>query len=184
MRYKIRDQVGMNFLTFTVVDWLDVFTRSVYSNIIIESIKHCQDHKGLIIYAYVIMSNHIHLIGRAGGEMILSDIIRDFKRHTTTTILKAIATNKKESRREWMLNHFKLSQAGGHQFWQKGNRPIELYSTNVIWQKINYIHLNPVRSKIVVEPEHYLYSSATNYATGMGLIDVVLIDDFGVEVEE
>ena len=61
-----------------------------------------------------------------------------------------------------------------YQFWRQDNHPIELWSEKVSGQKINYIHNNPVRAGIVVEPQHYLYSSASNYINGTGLIDVVL----------
>ena len=56
------------FLTFTVVGWIDVFTRRQYCEIILDSFKYCQLHKNLEIYAYVIMSNHVHLIARRKKE--------------------------------------------------------------------------------------------------------------------
>jgi len=183
MAYKIRDQHGMNYLTFTVVDWIDVFTRVEYKNIIIESLKHCQEKKGLKIYAYVLMTNHMHLVVRAADKFPLSDIIRDFKKFTALTLLKQIAINKKESRKEWILPRFelkskRLSKNEKNQFWQKGNHPIMLYSPDVMWQKIRYIHLNPVRAGIVENAEDYTYSSASNYTEKGGLINVVLMDEF------
>lgn len=183
MRYKIRDQFGMNYLTLTVVDWVDVFTRPVYKKIIIESLKYCQEEKDLKVYAYVIMTNHIHLVVKAGGEIPLSDIIRDFKKFTASTILKEIKANKKESRREWLLARFEwkkkeLSEKRKYQFWRKGNHPIMLYTPDVMWQKIRYIHLNPVRAGIVESAAHYVYSSAGSYVEKEGLIEVVLMDEF------
>ncbi len=183
MRYKIHDQHGVNFLTMTVVEWVDVFTRSEYNDIVIDSLKYCQENKGLVIYAYVIMSNHIHLVARTGGENELSDVIRDFKKYAAKTIIKRIESNKRESRREWMLEIFKSngSQLAGdrkYQFWQKGNRPIALYSAKVMWQKIDYIHLNPVNAKIVAEADHYLYSSASNYMEQEGLLEICKMDEF------
>ncbi|MBP8238854.1 MAG: transposase, partial [Saprospiraceae bacterium] len=87
-RYKILDQHGINFVTLTVVDWVDVFIRKRYKDIVIESLKHCQKEKGLVVYACVIMSSHIHLIAEAKGSIPLSDILRDFKKFTSKTILR------------------------------------------------------------------------------------------------
>jgi REP element-mobilizing transposase RayT len=82
--YVITDQYATYFVTFTTVGWVDVFTRKELKEIIIESLKYCQKEKGLIIHAYVIMSNHLHLILRAKeGSAGLSAIIRDFKKYTS-----------------------------------------------------------------------------------------------------
>jgi putative transposase len=139
-RYKITDQHGLNFVTLTVVNWVDVFIRKSYKDIIIDSLKHCQKEKGLRVYAYVFMSSHIHMIVEATKpEITLSDILRDFKKFTAKKILNEI-------------------EHGG------------------IAQKIGYIHLNPVKEGWVADAEHYLYSSASNYADNQGLLDVSVID--------
>lgn len=95
------------FLTLTVVDWVDIFTRPVYKHILIDSIKYCQTAKGLEIYAWCIMSNHVHMIAgvKEDGEYSLSDILRDLKKFTNKKILKEIETGT-ESRKKWMLNQF------------------------------------------------------------------------------
>ncbi|MDQ3395658.1 MAG: transposase [Bacteroidota bacterium] len=79
--YKVYDQEAVHFVTFTVHQWVDVFTRRTYVDIILDNLKYCQENKGLEIYAWVIMSNHCHLIIRSNGFK-LSDVIRDFKKHT------------------------------------------------------------------------------------------------------
>ena len=99
--YIIRDQEKAHFITATVVDWIDVFTRKDYKDVVIDSLNYCIKSKGMILYGYVIMSNHVHLIIQSKNGK-LSDLIRDFKKFTATTILKKIKT-KPESRREWML---------------------------------------------------------------------------------
>ena len=104
--YTVRDQGAIHYVTFTVHQWADVFTRSRYVDIVLESLQYCQESKGLEIYSWVIMSNHCHLILRAKNEN-LSDIIRDFKKFTSKTIYNAIENNKQESRREWLLNVLK-----------------------------------------------------------------------------
>lgn len=180
-RYKILDQHGLNFLTLTVVDWVDVFIRKRYKDIVIESLQYCQKEKGLVVYAYVIMSSHVHLIAEAKGSIPLSDILRDFKKFTAKTILNEIQSSGKESRKEWMLHRFAYRghNAPGnrqYQFWQNDNHPIILYTLPVIAQKIDYIHNNPVVEGWVEQAEHYPYSSASNYARDFGLLDVAVVD--------
>ena len=166
--HKIVNQGEMHFVTFTVVGWIDVFTRDVYCKIIIDSLNHCIEQKGLEIHAYVIMSNHMHLILSTPENSNLSDVIRDFKTYTAKSILTRIKESKIESRREWMLKLFKHfakdnTRNDQFQFWQQYNKPIELVSTKWTMQKLAYIHLNPVRAGIVVCAEDYIYSSARDY---------------------
>jgi REP element-mobilizing transposase RayT len=127
------------------------------------------------------MSNHVHLIARTDNVAGLSAIIRDFKTFTSKRIIKAIIENPQESRREWMLRLFKYyakynSNNSEYQFWKQNNQPIELASQQWINQKIDYIHMNPVKAGLVEVPEHYVYSSAGNYQNRKGLIEVELLD--------
>jgi len=183
MRYRIYDQQGMNFLTLTIVDWIDLFTRPIYAEIVIASLRFCQKEKGLLVYAYVIMPSHIHMIVQATSPTGLSSILQSFKSFTAKQFLNAIkAKTTGESRREWLLNRFafqaqKNNINSNYQIWQKGNHPIELCSPKVIRQKLNYIHVNPMREKIVAQPAHYIWSSASNYETGEGVLDVQIMDD-------
>jgi REP element-mobilizing transposase RayT len=186
--YKIRDQALPHFITATVVDWIDVFTRKSYRDCIIECFDYCMKNKGMILYGYVVMSNHIHMIVQS-KEGNLSDLIRDFKKFTAKTILDKIQ-NEPESRREWMLERFKVateshSRNKNYQFWQYGNHPEEIYSNKFMWSKLDYIHLNPVRAGIVERASHYIYSSASNYVNDTGLLyiekaDVPIVDVFNL----
>lgn len=122
-KYKVRNQDKLYFITFSVVQWIDVFTRSEYSELLLESIRHCQKKKGLEVYAWCIMSNHVHFILGTSGQEKLHDIIRDFKKFTSVRIVKAIAENPKESRRDWLIWMFKklAEKSKKHQkhcFWQ------------------------------------------------------------------
>jgi putative transposase len=69
-----------------------------------------------------------------------------------------------------------------YQFWVQNNRPIELVSNSWIRQKLQYIHDNPVKTRWVSVPEHYLYSSASNYATGKKLLEVIVMDSIWSDV--
>src|SRR5688572_29408001 len=101
--YKIRDQYAVHFITLAVIEWIDVFTRSNYSDIVVESLRFCQQNKGLNVHAWCLMSNHIHLIVSAKPPASLSGLIRDFKKFTSSQIIHAIEENEKESRKNWML---------------------------------------------------------------------------------
>ncbi|MFO0478927.1 MAG: REP-associated tyrosine transposase [Bacteroidota bacterium] len=155
------------FLTLTIVGWIDVFTRKNHRDAILDSLRYCQKEKGLIVFAYVIMSNHIHLIANTNEPFPLKDTIRDFKKFTSRKIISLIQTEP-ESRREWMLSFFKNEGAKhakniDYKFWQDGNHAIELYNEKFVWDKINYIHNNPVEVSFVKYPHEWVYSSATNY---------------------
>jgi len=169
-----------HFITATVVDWIDVFSRKKYRDCIIDNLQYYIKHRGMIVYGYVIMSNHIHLIIQAKDEN-LSDILRDFKKYTARTILGKIQTEN-ESRKEWMLERFKEatkthSRNINYQFWRYGNHPEEVYSEKFLWCKLDYIHMNPVKNGLVKRPQDYVYSSATNYINNEGLVDVTLADN-------
>ena len=173
--YKIRDQSSTHFLTFTVMGWIDIFSRTRYRDIIIESLKYCQANKGLKIAAFVIMSNHIHTIWTANNNN-LSGVVRDFKTYTSKAILKSIETET-ESRKEWLLYMFAYYAKGTNandffKIWTNNNHPENIYSKEFLISKINYIHQNPVRAKIVAEAEDYIYSSASNYNSEKGLIEI------------
>jgi REP element-mobilizing transposase RayT len=183
--YIIRDQTLPHFITATVVDWIDVFTRQTYRDIIIESLDYCIKNKGMILYGYVIMSNHIHLIIQS-EEGKLSDLIRDFKKFTAKSILEKIQ-NSPESRREWILERFMLaaqnhSRNKKYQFWQYGNHAEEIYSNHFMWSKLDYVHLNPVRSGLVARASDYIYSSANNYVNNEGLLSIEKADNPVVDV--
>jgi len=176
-KYKIKDQNAAHYLTMTIVGWIDIFTRKIYRDIVINSLRYCQKEKGLEIYGYVLMSNHIHLIARASDGFLLSDVIRDLKKYTSKQLVIAIQ-NEPESRKEWMLSIFGLagksnSNNKDFQVWKQDNHAVELYSNLFIIEKLDYIHNNPVRAGIVENPEDYLYSSARNYADLNGILEVI-----------
>ena len=156
------------FVTLTIVGWIDIFTRNDYRQLIIDNLNYCRKHKGLRVFHYVIMPNHIHLLLTA-DEKPLSDIFRDFKTYTSKQLFEAISQNTQESRRDWMTELFKKAGRGNpvnknFQVWQNGNYPVLLYSKEMTEQKINYILQNPVRAGFVAEPEHYVFNSASPHS--------------------
>ena len=173
-KYKIHDQEDLHFLSYSTVNWVDALTRASYKDIIVDSLRYCQDHKGLELYAWCIMSNHVHLIAKAAAGHKLQDIMRDHKKHTSKLIVDAIRNNGQESRSEWLLEHF-INDDGSTQFWQRDLHPIWLRTPSVIDQKLNYLHMNPVSDGIVAEAEHYLYSSAQCYAGLPSMLNLMLL---------
>lgn len=181
-KYAIRDQEGLYFVTFTVVNWIDLFIRDEYKEIIMDSLLYCQKNKGLLIYSYCIMTSHIHLIIRVDKGHILSDVIRDFKSYTSLQLKKSIKNNKRESRKEWVI--WMMQKVGeknkrnrGFQLWQQHNHPIELTTNEMMDQRLAYIHNNPVEAGFVDDPCAWIWSSCSDYEKGMkGKLNLVFIE--------
>ena len=178
-KYKFHNPEGLYFISFAVIDWIDVFIRREYVEILIESLNYCKENKGLQIHAWCAMTSHVHLIISSKGNT-LPDIVRDFKSFTSNQLKKAIKENPQESRKEWILNMMEAAGRAngnnhGFQFWQQHNKPIELITNKVIEQKLEYIHFNPVEAGIVENEFDYLYSSARDYSGIRGLIEVDII---------
>jgi putative transposase len=179
--YKIRDQDQPYFITFTVVGWIDVFTRGQYCVLLIESLKYCQRENGLVIYAWCIMSTHMHLIVGRNKESKLEAIIRDFKKFSSLQICSHIEENKTDCRREFMLAYFKKAATESkkhtkYMFWQAEYHPVQLSTNTMMKQRLNYIHNNPVKAGIVEKAEDYIYSSAKVYYLNVpGLLEIEFI---------
>ena len=176
-KYKMHEPEKAYFLTMTVVGWIDVFTRKNHKLAIVDSLKYCQHNKGLEIFAWCLMPSHLHLIARAAGISDLPAILRDFKKFTSRKIVEQIE-EEPESRREWMLRYFEysgkhLKRVSKYKFWQDGNHAEIIYSPDFFYNKLNYIHKNPVYDMIVEKEEDYLFSSARNYADLDSLVDII-----------
>jgi len=179
-KYKFNDQYQLYFVTFAVVNWIDLFIRNEYKNIMLDNWKHCQVEKGLEIYGWCIMTSHIHMIIGTHGDK-LENIMRDMKRHTSIALRQAIEQHPAESRREWMLGMMKRAGTENNhnstfQLWRQDNHPIELFDLKILHQKLDYIRYNPVIAGIVEKPEDYLYSSARDYCGLPGLIEIIKVD--------
>jgi len=174
--YRVEKQDAVYFLTFTVTDWVDVFTRLNYRSIIVESLAFCRKNKGLKLYAWCLMTNHIHLVCSVDQPFRMTDFIRDYKQFTAKNVLHDIQTLP-ESRRDWMLYRFEFAgkfdnRIEKYRFWQDKSHPVELTTNEMIEERINYIHQNPVRSGLVAREEDYLYSSARNFAELSSVLEI------------
>ncbi|HEY2582234.1 MAG TPA: transposase [Mucilaginibacter sp.] len=142
--YIVHDQQAIYYMTFTVVGWIDIFSRQAYRDIVIDSFKYCRAHKGLHLHAYVIMSNHVHLIASVDEGFTISDFVRDCKKFTSKKITDSIENGGVESRRQWILHQFKYhallhSRNETYQLWDQDNHFIKLSSPTFTQQKIDYI---------------------------------------------
>lgn len=179
-KYKFYNKSGLYFVSFAIVNWIDVFTRQLYFNVLVESVNYCRAEKGMEVFAYCFMPNHVHFIFRSVNEQP-SGLLRDFKKFTAKKIIETIKNNSQESRKEWLLWMFERAGKKNvankeYQFWQHHNNPVELWSSKVIKQKIDYIHNNPVESGFVTNAVDWKYSSARNYQDDHS---VLKIDDAG-----
>jgi putative transposase len=179
-KYKFYNSDGVYFVSFAVVYWIDLFVREEFCNIFIDTLKYYQEKDRLELFAYCIMPSHIHLIFRdkqKEPEMLLGHI----KKYSSKRIQESIINNPQESRKEWILWMMEraaenTTNVKNRMLWQHHNKPIELWSQEVIKQKLDYIHNNPIASGFILDAEHWKYSSAVNYSGGKGNIDVILLD--------
>jgi len=161
--HQTQDGQTIYFLTITVIEWIDIFTKPSYFKAIVDSLKYCQKNKGLLLYGFVIMTNHIHLLAQSDKKHNLSDIIRDFKHYTTLEIKRLLIKDKRQYILRLIKHSFSKKENQKFQIWQRENYPELIESIKFFEQKLNYIHDNPVRKNYVQKPEDWLYSSARNY---------------------
>jgi REP element-mobilizing transposase RayT len=170
-RYRIWEKDQAHFLTCTVVGWIPVFTRPETMDIILESWRYLQQHRDFQLFGYVILENHSHLIASSPD---LSREMKDFKSFTARRIIDLLESQKVSvflDQLAWRKARHKIESQ--YQLWQEGSHPQQIQGEEMMLQKLEYIHNNPVKRGFVDEPEHWRYSSARNYAGMPGLIDVV-----------
>lgn len=180
------DQHACHYITFNTVDWVDVFIKPVYKYIITETLNDFIALRGLTVYAWCLMTNHLHMLLKAKNGTGLSMIERDFKRITSTQVLEAIEMEP-EARRAWMLGQFErcsqsLKKLEKYQVWQSCSNPefLDFKQPLKVKEHLTYIHENPVRDRIVRFPEDYVFSSAGDYMGRKGLVNVTVIDMDGL----
>ena len=144
------DKAGCYFITLTVSHWYYIFDRHNRWQILADSVRYCQKNKGIKVYSYVFMLNHLHMIVQGDD---VSGFLRDFKSFTAQAILKNIGQYEPT-----ILKLFQTEQ--GQNFWKEGNHPVLLESEKFFTQKLHYIHDNPVRKGYVSEVHHWKWSSA------------------------
>ena len=161
-RINQENENKIHFLTITIIEWIDIFTKPEYFKMIIDSLKYCRKNKGLLLYEFVIMTNHLHLIAKATEGYKLSQIISDFKKHTTREILKELEKDNRRYILNLIKNSFSKKKDYQNQIWQRENYPELIFNEKFLNEKINYIYNNPVKKEFVIKQEDWKYSSARN----------------------
>jgi len=169
-RYKITEINRPHFLTNTIINWIPVFTRPDSVQIILDSLSYMQNNHGLKIYGYVVLENHMHWIAQADD---LGKEVARFKAYTAKKLVNYL-TNAGQQKILQQFAFYKKAhkQDRQHQVWEEGSHAQLIQNEQILRQKLDYIHFNPVKRGYVDKPEHWRYSSARNYAGQEGLIEV------------
>ena len=173
---QIRGQYQLHHLTWTIVDKLPLLMRTQGKRIVLDALRYGCQHKGLHIYAYVMMSNHIHLIAAvapdSGG---LSKVVGQLKSHSSKQLMAWLAQSDAPENAVYLKHLLHRAELTGERnIWQRGNGAQTLLYPRFTQQKLNYVHLNPVRAGIVYEANEYVYSSAAQYAGRKGEFPLVV----------
>ena len=166
-RYKFMEGRAPHFLTITVVNWIPLFSSPNLAQIVLDSLTFMQKEERMTLYAYSILENHLHLNAAA---LDLSKQIGNFKSHTARQMIDFLMANKAQrvlDQLAWHKAHHK--QDRDYQLWQEGSHPELIRGEEMMRQKIEYIHNNPVKRGYVDLPIHWRYSSARNYEGLEGL---------------
>jgi REP element-mobilizing transposase RayT len=205
------DQNLPYFCTLTVLEWLPIFTESRYIEPILDSLRYCRANKGLSIHAFVVMPNHLHLIcsasvshritteespaaqgmdrRSAAGSIdhnapALHAVMRDFKRFTSRRIHERLLADNRNTLLGWLRFSTQAARRGRGEtgLWRDGFQPRAIWSSDVLQQKLDYLHANPCRKGLVARAEDWWFSSAAAYsgATGFAMsIDPIAIRHCG-----
>ncbi len=151
------------YITATILDWKMLLKPKKCKDIIIDSLRFLVEKERVIIYAFVILDNHIHIIWQMKQGHIVENVQRDFLKYLGQEFKKLLEIHDKE-----YLEQFKVKKKDrNYQFWQRNSLSVALYTKEVFEQKLHYIHYNPVKAGLSNLPEEYYYSSANFYHTGV-----------------
>jgi putative transposase len=171
-RYHVIDTYP-HFITCTIVNWLPLFSQPDLAAIVLSSLDFLQSQNRLTLHAYVIMENHLHLIATASN---LSREMQSFKSFSAKQMIRSLEQNQQTFWLQQLRLHKRPDKAQStYQVWQEGFHPQMLQSAEMLHQKLEYIHHNPVRRGYVAEPWHWRYSSARDYAGQSGSLAVEML---------
>jgi putative transposase len=159
----------LQFFTATILEWKHLLKEDVYKDIILNSLKFLVNDKRCLVYGFVIMPNHIHLLWQIDALRKREDVQRDFLRFTAQQMKFELQKNNPA-----FLEQFRVAAKDrAYQIWERNALSVDVWTPEVMKQKLDYIHLNPVKEKwkLSLLPEDYKYSSAKFYFCG--------IDEFG-----
>lgn len=151
------------FFTATCLEWKPLLKPDKYKDIIVDSLCFFVKQTRVIVYGFVIMPNHIHLIWQMRRGHERQNVQRDFLKFTAQSIKEDLKKNHPPVLKDFRVN----AKDRTYQFWERNPLSVDIYSEQVAWQKLNYLHFNPVKAGLCLWPEEYRYSSADFYHTGV-----------------
>jgi REP element-mobilizing transposase RayT len=174
-RYRIADDVGIHFVTMTVVDWLPVFVSEVTCRILADSLNFCHEQKGLRVNAYVIMPTHFHAIVfmRQFDPKALKATLTDFRKFTGKRLIEYCASRMPRC----FDNTFAASSGRDRErrFWQATLHSERIETEAFYLQKLAYLHDNPCRKGLVMRGKHWRFSSAPYWQSGGKVANDVIL---------
>ena len=161
-----------HFMTCSVVEWMPIFSQPQLVEILFDSLRFLQTQQRLSLHSYVVMENHLHLIASSPN---LSKEIGCFKSFTARSIIDCLRQSQPHSYWLQRLESAKLAHKTGqtYQLWQEGSHPQMITSEDMLLQKLEYIHNNPVKRGYVDHPAHWRYSSYRDYSGGEGWLPII-----------
>jgi len=171
------DPVNLYFVTTTAVQRVHLFRRDVVKRVIVDSLNYMRVNHWINLYVFVIMPNHIHFIARFLEGHILSDVIREFKKHTSKQIIRQYQAENNSKVLRFLEEAASRIPDQRYKVWEEGYDARDVFSPDFLGQKAEYIHTNPCqpRWRLVDQPEMYPWSSARYYLLGEPAI--IAIDD-------
>jgi REP element-mobilizing transposase RayT len=171
-RYSIRETQAPHFLTCTITNWIPLFTRPQTVDIILNALQYRQQHNGWKVYGYVILENHLHLVVQADDLLAELPLFKSYTARQLIDYLKECHAERVLKQMAFFRKAHKLDRE--YQCWEEGSHPQLIQNTEMLRQKLDYIHFNPVKRGYVDKPEHWRYSSARNYEGLEGLMPVFM----------
>jgi putative transposase len=171
-RYSIRETQAPHFLTCTIINWIPVFTRPQTVDIILNALQYRQQHNDWKVYGYVILENHLHLVVQADDLLAELPLFKSYTARQLIDYLKECHAERVLKQMAFFRKAHKLDRE--YQCWEEGSHPQLIQNAEMLRQKLDYIHFNPVKRGYVDKPEDWRYSSARNYAGLEGLMPVFM----------
>jgi REP element-mobilizing transposase RayT len=165
-RYTIRETQAPHFLTCTIINWIPVFTRPQTVDIILNALQYRQQYNGWKVYGYVILENHLHLVVQADDLLAELPLFKSYTARQLIDYLKECRAERVLKQMAFFRKAHKLDRE--YQCWEEGSHPQLIQNAEMLRQKLDYIHFNPVKRGYVDKPEHWRYSSARTLRAWMG----------------
>ena len=161
-RCKFCKSLAPYFVSCTIVNWISLFSSPRVVDILFDSLSFLQQNNRLLVFAYVIMENHLFMVVSSPH---IGKEVGDFKSYTARRIIDYLREREAGTVLR-LLNFYKLKHRydRNYQLWQEGSHPERIIDDDMLIAKIEHIHNCPVKRRYVEHPEHWLYSSARNYS--------------------